>query len=367
MKMLIARTAALFVVTALVVPVGAAPQDAQAPQTSSGGEVIEQVLVKVNGDIITKTELEGRQIAAIRQRLSKDIDPESVKSDEQLRKMLAEITPVILVDAIDELLVVQLAKERGYKLRDEQFKEWLSALRKEQNLEDDQRFMAALKQEGMSIDDLRRNVEREFMKSQIQRDEVGSKLTITEEEARQYHQSHQHEFTEPANVTLREILIETGAAQGQTPTAAQDEEAQAKAAAVRARIMGGEDFGKVAADVSAAASKANGGLIGPINVSELSEPLQKLLKTMKPGQVTPAIRVARGYQILKLETLKEAAVQSFDEARDLVAERVHGDRQRQEVRKFLSRIRGQAIIEWKNAELKKAYEQMLGDGSKTQQ
>ena len=87
---------------------------------------------------------------------------------------------------------------------------------------------------------------------------------------------------------------------------------------------------------------------------------------MKPGQVTQPIRVAKGYQILKLETLKESSVQPFDEVRDLVAERVHTDRQRQEVRKFLARVRGQAIIEWKNAELKKAYDQLILESAKTQ-
>jgi peptidyl-prolyl cis-trans isomerase SurA len=329
-------------------------------------EIIEQVLVKVNGDIITKTELEARQIAAIRQRINKDIDPESVKNDEQLKKMLAEITPLILVDAIDELLIVQLAKERGYRLRDEQFKEWLANLRKEQNLQDDQRFQAALKQEGMTIDDLRKNVEREFMTAQVRRDEVGSKLSITEEEARQYYLAHSQEFAEPANVTLREILIEapTTTKQGQSLfNVATDDQARATATAVRARILAGEDFAKVAAEVSAAASKANGGLIGPITLTELSESLQKLVNTMKPGEVTPPIRTAKGFQILKLETLKEAAVPSFDSVRDLVAERVHTERQRQEMRKFLARVRGQAIIEWKNAELKKGYDQAISQAS----
>src|SRR4026207_113876 len=129
-------------------------------------ELIEQVLVKVNGDIITKTELENRQITAIRQRMNQDISPEAMKNDEQLKKVLAEVTPRILVEALDELLMVQLAKERGYRLRDEQFKEWLTALRKEQSLEDDAKFMAALKQEGMTVDDLRKQVERQFMVSQ---------------------------------------------------------------------------------------------------------------------------------------------------------------------------------------------------------
>ena len=350
MNMYFRRAAVLLPLVALAVPLRA--------------EIIEQVLVKVNGEIITKTELEGRQIAAVRQRMNQDVTPDAIKNDEQLKKILAEVTPRILVEAIDEMLMVQLGKERGYRLRDEQFKEWLTALRKEQKLEDEQKFQDALKQEGMTIDDLRRQVERSFMINQVQREEVGSKLSITEEEARQYYLSRPHEFTSPANVTLREILIETPTStqKGQAGiNVAQDDDARARAAAIRSRIVAGEDFAKLASEVSATASKANGGLIGPINVPELSESLQKLLKTMKPGEVTPPIRVARGYQILKLEALRESAVEPFDMVRDQVAERVHNERQRQEVRKFLTRVRGQAIIEWKNEELKKAYEQVLAE------
>lgn len=347
--------AAAVLISALVVPMRA--------------EILEQVLVKVNGDILTKTDLEQRQIAALRQRMNQDIDPESLKSDEQLKKALAEITPRLLVEAIDEMLLMQLGKERGYRLSDQQFKEWLSALRKEQNLQDDQKFLAALKQEGMTIDDLRKNVERQMLIQRVQQDEVGSKLSITEEEARQYYLSHQQEFTEQATVTLREILIEVPASttqQGQPAlNVGRDDEAAQRAAAVRARVTAGEDFAKVAGEVSTAPSKANGGLIGPIAVSEISEALQKMLQGMKPGDVTEPIRTQRGYQILKLETLKPSAVQPFDRVRDLVAERVHGERQRQEVRKFLTRLRGQAIIEWKNAELKKAYEQQVAQTGTT--
>ena len=147
---------------------------------------------------------------------------------------------------------------------------------------------------------------------------------------------------------------------------AQDDETRVKAIAIRGRILAGEDFGKVATEVSSAPSKSTGGLIGPINVSELSESLQTLLKTLKPGQVTAPMRVAKGYQILKLETIKEASVQAFEDVQDLVSERVHTDRQRQEIRKFLARVRGQAIIEWKNAELKKAYDQLIAENAKTQ-
>ncbi|HSC28095.1 MAG TPA: peptidylprolyl isomerase [Vicinamibacterales bacterium] len=331
-----------------------------APLTGSA-QVIEAILVKVNGDIITKTDLEQRQIAALRSR-NANIDPKLLENEEALKKAIAEVTPGVLVDAIDELLLLQLGRERNYRLTDDQFNRWLGNLRKQQNLEDDQRFQAALKQEGLTLTDLRRNVERQFIIDQVQRDEVGAKLQITEEEARQYYLMHKNEFVDPAAVTLREILIEipTATQQGQPGVnVAQDDEAAKKAAEVRQRLAAGEDFATLAAQVSASPSKANGGLIGPIAFAEISQALQEILQKMKPGEITEPIRTTRGYQVLKLETFKPSQVQEFDSVRDMVADRVYSERQRTEVRRFMNRVRSQALIVWKNEELRKAYEQQV--------
>ena len=329
-------------------------------------QILERVLVKVNGDILTQTELEDKQTAAIRARIGGgELKADIASNSEELKKAMDEVTPQILVESIDELLLLQMGKEKGYHLSDEQFKSWLENLRKEQNLLDDQKFYAALKTEGMSVDDLRKNVEKQFLVGQVQRDEVGSKLSITEEEARQYYLAHKDDFVQPATVTFREILLEvpTTSKGGQaTINVGKEDEIAQQAAAVRTRIVGGEDFAKVAAEVSAAASKANGGLIGPINVAEVSPALQQLVGKMKSGDVTEPLRVARGFQILKLETLKPAAAQPFESVRDLVADKVHDARQQVEVRKFLARVRGQAIIEWKNDELKKLYEKQVAEG-----
>jgi peptidyl-prolyl cis-trans isomerase SurA len=323
-------------------------------------EIIEQVLVKVNGDIITKTDLETKQIAALRDR--GPVNAEALRNDAELRKTLLEITPQILVNAIDELILVQLGREKGYRLTDEQFKKWLDDLRREQNLQDDQKFQAALKQEGWTVDDLRRNVERSFLLSRVQQDEIGSKLSITEEEARQYYLAHQSEFVEPASVTLREIFVEipsTTQAGEEGVKVGEEDQAKAEAEAAHKRVASGEDFGKVAAEVSDSGSKANGGLIGPLPLSDLSDALRAQLEKMKPGDITRPQRAGKGFQILKLETMKPAATQPFESVRDVVADKVYEARQQAEMRKFLARIRSQAIIEWKNQELKKMYEAHL--------
>ena len=322
------------------------------------GDVIEQVLVKVNGDIITKTELEQRQVAVLRQRMQGQIDPEALKNDETLKKMLVEVTPQVIVNAIDELLLFQRGRELGYRLSDDQFKAVVANIRKENKLEDEAKFQQALAQEGMSMDDLRRQLERQMVIEQVQRQEVGSKLTITEEEARQYYARHPEDFTDPAAVTLREIFVEVPSTEGNV-NAARDQEGQKKIADARARVLKGDDFAKVAAEMSDSPSKANGGIIGPFAHSDMSPQLQQMVDKMKPGEVTQAIRTPRGYQIFKLESVKVQALQPFESVRDLIAEKVAGARTQVEMRKFLARLRTQAIIEWKNEELKKAYEKQI--------
>lgn len=329
-------------------------------------EVIEQVLVKVNGDIITKTELESKQIAALRERFNSPVDAQMLQNDEALKKALLEITPDLLVNAIDELLLTQLGREKGYTLSDEAFQRWLTEMRKENNLEEEAKFQAALKQEGMTVEMLRKQMERATLIRNVQQSEVGQKLSITEEEARQYYLANKEQFIEPASVTLREILIEVptttqGGEQG--VNVGVEDELRKKADAAYARVKGGEDFGKVAAEVSDSPSKANGGLIGPLPLADVSETLRQSLDSMKVGDVMAPVRNARGFQILKLEARTSAEPQPFDAVRDLVADRVYEARAQSEMRKFLARVRSQAIIEWKNQDLKKLYDQRVGAAS----
>ena len=64
------------------------------------------------------------------------------------------------MDAVDELLLLQRGKELGYTMTDEQFKSIVENIKKENKLEDEAQFEAALKQEGMTMADLRKQLER---------------------------------------------------------------------------------------------------------------------------------------------------------------------------------------------------------------
>jgi peptidyl-prolyl cis-trans isomerase SurA len=315
-------------------------------------EVIQQVLLKVNGDIFTKTDLEERQVMLLRAQGFRPSD------DEALQRTLSEITPALLVEVVNEMLIINRARELGYKMTDEDFTRVVGRIKEENNLQDDETFEAALKQEGMTMQDLRNSLERQMLIARIQNQEVMAKVGITEEEARQYHQEHLDQFTTPGAVTIREILIsvpkdERGINVGL------DEEAREKAEDARRRVLAGEAFEDVAAEVSTSPSRANGGLVGPLDPTELSEDLQELLGGMAPGDISEVRRTAGGYQLIQLESAEPERVMSAEEARDRIANALYDQKRQGEMEKYLAKLRERAIIEWKNPELEKAYESAL--------
>ena len=314
-------------------------------------QIIEQVLVKVNGEIITKTELEARQISALRQK-NPNFRPDN---DQALQKALAEVTPGIIVDAVDEMLMVQRGKELGYTMTAERFNSIVENIKKENKIESDDALQAALKQEGMTMADLRRQLERTMLVQQVQQTEILQKLQVTDTELKAYYEARKEEFATVPQITLREITINVPTT-AQGINVAQDDAAKAKAEEVRVKIVAGEPFARLAADYSDSGSKANGGLVGPLSRSDLSDDLQKAIAGLKTDDVTPVLRTTRGYQIIKIEALQTSTTKSFEDARSEIADKIANEKRQGEYLKFIARLRAEAIIDWKNDEIKKAYE-----------
>ena len=346
-------TAAL-VVAGLVMPVAA--QEA----TSSKSTIVERVLVRVNGEIFTQSQLTTRQVSALR-------DMEKDKSEgAKLESTVAEITPDLLVNAVDELLLVQRAREMGVKFTDEQFKDALDNIKKDNKL-DDASLKAALTQEGLTLDELRQQLEKTFLIRAVQQREIGPSMSITQEEQRQYYEKHKTDFMTPLTVTLREILVNvsTTTQKGQSMFAVSDDNtSKAKIEAIRARAVAGEDFTKLVTEASESSTKSTGGLIGPVNVDDLTPALKDALASLQPGGITLPLRGPRGYQIFKLESRSTQELRPFTAVRNEIERAIRDERIDPETQKMLARLRTQAVIEWKDDGFRQMYEKRIADKAK---
>ena len=322
-------------------------------------EIIQRIIVKVNGEIFTQTELEFRQIQALRDQQKAVRKAADLATDPALMAALATVTPTLLLDAVDELMMVQHGKEIGVKFNDATFTRALQDLKTANKIKDDEQLQLALKQEGITMADLRVNIERASIIQSVQQHELMRNMTLTDEEARQYYNAHQDEFRKPATVLLREIFVTVPTqtvANQQTVNVAADEDAKAKITAARDRALKGQDFVALVSEVSESGTKANGGLIGPIPAGDLLPAVTELLEKMKPGEISEPIRLRTGYQILKLESRSGSDVETFEKSREQITQKILESRMDVERAKFLDKLRLQAVIEWKDETYKKMYE-----------
>src|SRR5690349_18373702 len=122
---------------------------------SAHAVVLERVIAKVNGEIVTLSELEQRQIAAAQ--------AANVPAD-KVEAFLQEKSGEILQEVIDDLLLSQKAEDLGIKVRPEALDQVMADIKKENKITSDEQFQAELAREGVTAEALRRNIERSIVR-----------------------------------------------------------------------------------------------------------------------------------------------------------------------------------------------------------
>lgn len=154
----------------------------------------------------------------------------------------------------------------------------------------------------------------EYIKS-----EIISKVNVTEDEMDQYYKAHQDEFRSPEMVRARHILIKVDR------TASEDDKknAREKAEGILKRIKAGEDFAKLANEVSDdTGSKTKGGDLGLFPKGRMVPAFEQAAFSLKPGEVSDVIESPFGFHIIKVEEKKEAGIETYEQAKDKVKEKV---------------------------------------------
>ena len=233
-------------------------------------EIVERVVARVNGDVVTLSEFEARQLAAVQQGR---VPPAEIET------FLRENNARLLQEAIDDMLILQRGAELGIRLRTEYVQEVIDGIKKENNISDDGELQRQLRREGMSLDDLKRNIERSIVRRQVLSRELEAKATVNEADARSEYDRDKSAYTRRASVHLHEIVVPS--------------EDLARSLAARARA--GEDFAALAREHSTAATRAAGGDLGILNRGEMNAAVEATAFTLPEGGVSEPLSICLLY------------------------------------------------------------------------
>jgi peptidyl-prolyl cis-trans isomerase SurA len=288
-------------------------------------EIIERVVAKVNGEIITLSDFTARQISeAQAARVSPD----------RIEQFLRENNARILQSAIDDLLIVQKAADIGLRVPPAYLKDVIENIKKENNIESDEAFMQQLQREGMSLDDLKRNIERSILSRQVVSREVDSKIQLGDPELRAEYEARKADYTTPAKLRLQEIVIKGDGG-----------EARERAAQIVQRARAGEDFSALAREHSSAPSRASGGDLGELVLGEMNPEIEKIAGSLAAGEVSDAFPRGDSLAILRVASRSEGRVVPFDEVKAELGKRLKETRRSEEYDKFIAGLRKTAILD----------------------
>lgn len=126
--------------------------------------------------------------------------------------------------------------------------------------------------------------------------------TVSDAEAEAYYQEHAAEFEEPKRLRVAHVLVRVPPVGGSEAENA----AKAKVEDVIKRAKGGEDFAKLAREISEdKASAVQGGDLGFVGAGELVAPFEQAAFALKKGEISAPVRTPFGYHAIRVIDVKE--------------------------------------------------------------
>lgn len=321
---------------------------ASEPVDPNAGKTVEEIIARVNNEIITLTEYEkARETAAddAKQECQGRCTPE------QLQAAIEDGQKNTLRTLIDQSLLVQRGKDMGISVKAEVIKQ-LDQIRTQNKLDSIDALEKAVASEGMNWEDFQSNIENHLITQKVIGQEVGSHITITDDEIQKYYEAHKAEFVGPELVALREIQVNT---QGKSP----DElpALKKKAETALKRVQDGEDFGEIAKRYSDSSTKDQGGYLGKYKRGELAKELEDKVFAMKRNQLTDILETKQGYLILQVLEHYDEGQQSLDKVRNEINEKLYSARMEPAMREYLKTLREQSYVI-----IKPGYQDVAGGG-----
>ncbi len=300
--------------------------------------LMEEIVAKVNGDIITSTELRDDR-KAVEEELSKQ-GLTGAQYEQTLNQMVSDL----LRNRIDEILLRQKGKDLNLKVESDVNRQ-IADFQRQYKMPDPEAFQKfVVETTGAAYEDFKDRLTGSALVQGVIRDEVMRKIQVPAEEIRAYFDEHKNEFQRKERVFLRELFVSTeGNKTAEELTALEN---RAKALATRAK--NGEAFQQMVTNNSdREATKERGGMLDPFVKGELNPAIETEVWDQQPGYITNPIRFSDGWEIFKVEDHQREGLAGYEEVEGEIQNIIYSQRQGPATRAYLTKLRNAAFLQIK--------------------
>ncbi|MDP2240298.1 MAG: peptidylprolyl isomerase [Burkholderiales bacterium] len=264
-----------------------------AAQTQKPRQIIsiDRIVAVIDDEVITRLDLAERIKIAQRQLQQQGTSPppEAVLERQILDRM------------ISDRVQLQHAKVTGLRIDDTELERAIGRIAQENRLSLAD-LRTAIEKGGVPFASFREDIRNEIVMARLREREVDNKIVVTDGEIDNFIKTQQAQEGKGDEFNLSHILVVV-------PENASPEQIQqrlSRAEQALAQLKGGADFRQVAAAFSEAPDALQGGLLGWRESARLPEIYIDALKPMRIGDLSPVLRSANGFHILKLNDQRGA-------------------------------------------------------------
>ena len=267
---------------------------------------LDRVVAIVNDEAITQYELDDAKRVVVDQLKRQNVaQPSSDVLDRQVLERL-----------ITERSLLQYAKENGIKVDDTQVERTIQRIAEDNKMTVDD-VRKTLARDNVSYSRYREDIRNEITIQRVREREVDSRITVSDAEVDIYLATLKAQSGGEAEYRLAHILVIVP----EQATPDQIEARRRRAEEALRNVKTGGDFSQVAATFSDASDALQGGNLGWRSGARLPTIFADTVRSMKVGDVSPVMRSAAGFHILKLldkRSRNEPAVVNQTHARHIL-------------------------------------------------
>lgn len=305
------------------------------PGLALGAEaaVVDRILAVVNEDVITQYDMDTLLRPLVQNIRSQQLPPE--RELQAVRQLRAEM----LNNLIDTKLTEQEVKRYNINVTDEEVENYIQQLKQRRSTTDEQ-LRGFLAEQGMTLEDYRREVKLQLQRTKLVNREVRSKVVITEAEIRAYYEKNKAKYGGGTQYHLWNLFVKL------PPQAStQDREAaQSMLEEVLAELRRGRRFQEIVRMTAQISLNVQGSDLGLFRIEELTPRLREVVRGLKAGQFSPVVETDFGYQIVFVEEIKETASRPLPQVESEIQDILFRERVDSRFTAWLSELRKRSHI-----------------------
>lgn len=243
---------------------------------------------------------------------------------------------------IERKLTGQKIKELNITVSEEEIRQAIDDVRKQNSIPSEEALVAALAAQGLSFDQYRAQLKEQIEKLKLVSIEVRAKVHVGETEMRDYYAANLPKYTEEESYRARHIFFKTG----EKATPEELQRSKATALSVLADARDGKDFAELAKKFSGdPAARKDGGDLGSFKKGDMQPELEKSILSLKPGEVSDLVSTPIGFHIIKLEARVAGTTRPFESVKAEIEEILYRKKSEERFSLWAKELRGKASVE----------------------